>query len=237
MISAGCQNGLDRVVQHIRINPVIVVPGNPARRRLPPSLQDSRDGFYRNLRHPLSKASQPSVDLPDLFLLLLDQLFQDLLLFPYNIGELDIHNLRIELAAHQSCSFVLFDISRINRLGQLQIFAESLLLEISDGMLISKGKEVIYSVSDMVILDVIHQMRAVALHLLVAGHRAENNLGESLTRKCPEADSANRSPALHQRQGLVLGAASRRRRGRGSSTATGCSSPCTARSRPRTTAA
>ena len=47
-------------------------------------------------------------------------------------------------------------------------------------------------------------MGPIALHLLVGGHRTENDLGESLTGESPEANSANRPSVLHQRQCFVL---------------------------------
>ena len=50
----------------------------------------------------------------------------------------------------------------------------------------------------------VHQMGPIALHLLVRGHRTENDLGESLTGESPEANSANRSAVFHQRQCFVL---------------------------------
>ena len=50
----------------------------------------------------------------------------------------------------------------------------------------------------------VHEMGPVALHLLVAGYRTEHDLRESLTGESPEANSANRSPILNQRQCFVL---------------------------------
>ena len=47
-------------------------------------------------------------------------------------------------------------------------------------------------------------MGSIALDLLVGGDCAENDLGEALTRKHPETDSADGPTLLHQGQRLVL---------------------------------
>ena len=72
-----------------------------------------------------------AVHLADLLLFPLHQLLEDLLLLPHHCRELDINNPRVEFASHESCSLVVLDIPAINCLGQLQILAKSLLLEIA----------------------------------------------------------------------------------------------------------
>ncbi len=50
----------------------------------------------------------------------------------------------------------------------------------------------------------VHEVRPVALDLLVGGDRAEDDLGEALRGEHPEANAADRSTVFHQRQRLVL---------------------------------
>ena len=61
----------------------------------PPSLQYSRNSVHGNLSDTLSEASQTRMDLPDLLLLLLHELLEDLLLPPDHVGELHVDNLGI----------------------------------------------------------------------------------------------------------------------------------------------
>ena len=93
------------------------------------------------------------MNLPDLLLLLLHQLLQDLLLLPHNIGELHIHDLRVQLTTHQRGALVLLDEALVDGLGQLQVSAEPLLLEVTHRVFISEGEEVVNTISDVIILD------------------------------------------------------------------------------------
>lgn len=53
----------------------------------------------------------------------------------------------------------------------------------TDSKLISEGEEVQYVIPDVVILEMIHEMRAVAFYLLVGRYRAEYYLAEALVTK------------------------------------------------------
>ena len=43
----------------------------------------------------------------------------------------------------------------------------------------------------------VHEVRPVALDLLVGGDRAEDDLGEALSREHPEANAADRTTVFH----------------------------------------
>ena len=109
--------------------------------------------FDRNFPRALAaEAGQAGVDFPDLSLLPLDQLLQDLLLLSHDRAELGVDDLRVELAAHQGRAVVVLDVAVVDGLGQLDVLAEALLLEVADGELISEGEEVENTVSNMIIL-------------------------------------------------------------------------------------
>ena len=79
---------------------------------------------------------------------------------------------------HECCALVVLDVALIDRLCQLDVLAEALLLEVPDGKLVGKGEEVKDTVSYVVVFQVVHQMCSVAFHLLVGRYRAEHNLSE-----------------------------------------------------------
>lgn len=80
---------------------------------------------------------------------------------------------------------------------QFDIFAESLLFEIADSEFIGKREEMKYIVFDVIILEHIHEMGAIALNLLFGCHGAEYDFGEALGREHPETDSADRPAVLN----------------------------------------
>ena len=92
------------------------------------------------------------MDFPDLSLLPLDQLLQDLLLLSHDRAELGVDDLRVELAAHQGRAVVVLDVAVVDGLGQLDVLAEALLLEVADGELVGEREEVKDPVSDVIIL-------------------------------------------------------------------------------------
>jgi hypothetical protein len=75
---------------------------------------------------------------------------------------------------------------------------------LTDGEFVGEGEEVKDVDPDVVLLEVVHQVTPVALHLLVGAHSAEHYLGEALRREEPEADPAYRLFVLDQRQRPVL---------------------------------
>ena len=92
------------------------------------------------------------MDLPDLSLLPLDQLLQNFLLLPDDGTELGVDDLRVELAPHQGRAVVVLDVAVVNGLGQLDVFAEALFLEVAGGELVGEREEVKDAVPDVVVL-------------------------------------------------------------------------------------
>ena len=158
MVLGRVEDGLEGVVQEVGVvsGPPRVQPTAAAARpfwwRNPARLDDAWDALHRNFSHPLPEAGQADVDFPDLRLLLLDQLLQDLFLLPDDRAELGVDDFRVELAAHQSGALVVLDVTLVDGLGQFDVLAEALLLEVPDGELVGEREEVKDPVSDVIIL-------------------------------------------------------------------------------------
>lgn len=69
------------------------------------------NAFDGDLPDTLAIAGQARMHFPDLSLLPLDQLLQDLLLFPDDGAELGVHDLGVQLAPHQGGALVVFDVA------------------------------------------------------------------------------------------------------------------------------
>ncbi len=92
------------------------------------------------------------MNLPDLSLFPFDQLLQDLFLLSDHRAELGVDDLGVELAPHQRGAVVILDVALVDRLGELDVSAETLLLEVADGKFVGKGQEVEDAVPDVVVL-------------------------------------------------------------------------------------
>lgn len=58
--------------------------------------------------------------------------------------------------------------------------------------------------ADMVVLEVVHHMHSISLHLLVGSNRAKNDLSKALRRKRAKTNTANGTSMLDQRERPVL---------------------------------
>ena len=130
--------------------------------------------------YAVPETSESRMGLAYLGLFTFHQLLQDLLLPAHHGTELHVHNLGVQLAAHQSCALVVLDVSAVHGFGQLEILAEALLLEVAHRKLVCKREKVQDAIPNVVVLEVVHEVGPVALHLLVARHGAEHNLREPL---------------------------------------------------------
>lgn len=72
------------------------------------------------------------------------------------------------------------------------------------GKLISKREKMQNALLNVVVLEVVHHVHPVSLHLLVGSDRAEHDLREALCGKRPEANPADRDVVLDERQRPVL---------------------------------
>lgn len=58
--------------------------------------------------------------------------------------------------------------------------------------------------ADMIVLEVVHHMHSISLHLLVGSNRAKNDLSKALRGKCAETNTADGTSVLDQRERPVL---------------------------------
>ncbi len=108
------------------------------------------------------------------------------------------------LLTHQGGTLVVLDVALINRLGELDLLAETLLFEVPDGKLVGEGEEMEDTVPNVVVLEVVHEVSSISLNLLVGSNSAEHDLGEALAGEHAEANSPNGAAVLDQCQGLVF---------------------------------
>ena len=134
----------------------------------------------------------------------INQRINYLLLFPNNGRKFGINDARIELAAHERGALVVFDVAVVDVLGQLDVLAEALLLEVADGVLVGECEKVQHVVLDVVVFDVVHQVGAVALDLFRWRDGTEDDLRESLHGEHSEADATDRPVVFDQRQRPVF---------------------------------
>ena len=74
-------------------------------------------------------------------------------LFPNYGAELCVHNLGVQLAAHQGGPLVVLDVALVDGLWQFDVLAEALLLEVADGKLVGKRQEVVDAVANVIVLQ------------------------------------------------------------------------------------
>lgn len=75
---------------------------------------------------------------------------------------------------------------------------------LTDSVLVGVSEEVVNTDGDVVVLEVVHEVSAIAAHLHVRAHCAEHDLCEPLRRVHAETDPADRLLVLDQRQCLVF---------------------------------
>lgn len=100
-------------------------------------------------------------------------------LLEQHAADFEIADARDHGALHDGAAFVVFDVAHPGGLVERDFFGESLLFEVADGVVVSVSEEVLDGRGGFdVVLEVGHEMRAVAFDLLVGRDGAENDLGE-----------------------------------------------------------
>lgn len=93
----------------------------------------------------------------------------------------------------------------ICRFGQINVRAKSLLSEITSSELVGISEKMKSAVLDVIVLEEVHHMSTISLHLLVTRYGAEDYLGEALRREHVKAYSADDAVVFDERQTLVFG--------------------------------
>ena len=152
----------------------------------------------------VAEAGEARIALGELVLASLDELLEHVALLAQHDGEVGVADLGIELARHERGALVVLDVAVVGELGERDVRAEALLLEVAGGELVGVGEKVKDVMFDVVVLQVVHHVRAVALDLLVGRDGAEDDLAEALRGEHVKADGANHPAVLHQHKALVL---------------------------------
>ena len=76
-------------------------------------------------------------------------------LLPYYSTKLCVDNLWVQLAAHEGGPLIVFDVPLVDWFWQLDVLAEALLLEVSDGKLVGERQEVVDTVAYVIVLKMI----------------------------------------------------------------------------------
>ena len=104
------------------------------------------------------------------------------------------------------CLYVSYlNVAMICRFGQINVRAKSLLSEIPSSELVGIGEKMKSAVLDVIVLEEVHHMSTISLHLLVTRYGAEDYLGEALRREHVKAYSADDAVVFDERQTLVFG--------------------------------
>ena len=105
---------------------------------------------------------------------------------------LKIANLRQHRALHQSTALVVFDVSHPLGLVECDLLCKSLLLKISNRVIVRVGEEV-HDIARClhIVFQVIHEMRTVAFDLLIAANRAKDNFRKLSTLEWAVRDSSD----------------------------------------------
>mmetsp|Transcript_7213 Transcript_7213/g.30726 ORF Transcript_7213/g.30726 Transcript_7213/m.30726 type:complete len:359 (+) Transcript_7213:370-1446(+) len=119
--------------------------------------------------------------------------------------EVRVRDLRGEVALHDRPAVVLLDVPDPLLALHHHVFREALLLEVPDGVVIRERDEVRHALLlAHVLLQVVHQARAVPFHLLVRGDGAERDLAHVLPPKRAVRDAADNLAVFHAQHGVVV---------------------------------
>ena len=80
---------------------------------------------------------------------------------------------------HYGAAFVVFDVAHPSRFVKRNFFGEALLFEVSDGIVVRVGEEMLdWGSCFDVVFEMGHEMCSVAFDLLIGGDGAEDDFGE-----------------------------------------------------------
>lgn len=88
----------------------------------------------------------------------------------------------MDVALHHGAPIVVFDVALPSLSWHTALLTEALLLEVADCVVICVGHQILDLLILHVLLEFIHQARAVATYLLRRRHGQERYLGECLRR-------------------------------------------------------
>ena len=78
-------------------------------------------------------------------------------------------NVSLDSTLHHCASIVILDVALPTRFGKVMVLREALLSEVLDSIVISVSEEVVKLLRLSMVLQLIHETRTVAFHLLLSG--------------------------------------------------------------------
>lgn len=109
----------------------------------------------------------------------------------------EIPNLRDHGTLHDCAAFIILDVPHPARFLKCDLFGETLLFEIADGVVIGVGKEMLdWRCGFDIVFEMGHEMRAVAFNLLVRGDGAKHYFSELSAIERAVRDSTARVSAF-----------------------------------------
>ena len=154
-------------------------------------LSHARHTLDGHLFDAVAETRETRVTSAQLVLSRFDQFFYALALLAQHQRELHVEYARIELAAHERGALVLFDVALIGALAKRDVRAEALFAEVARRIFVRIRQKVQRVVLDVIVLQVVHHVGAVAFDLLVRRNGAEHNLREALRGKHVKADATD----------------------------------------------
>lgn len=119
-------------------------------------------------------------------------------MFQQHATHLEVAHARQHGALHDGAALVVLDVAHPHGLVQCDFFREPLFLKVTNSVVIGIGQEMHDIAGGFhIVLQMGHEMRPVALNLLVAADGAEDDLGELAALERPVCD------ASHYLEGLL----------------------------------
>lgn len=118
----------------------------------------------------------------------------------FEIADLGDHG-----ALHDCAALIVFDVPHPTRFLECDLFGETLLLEVADGVIVGVGKEMLDRRGGFnVVFKMGHEMRAVAFDLLVRGDGAKHYFGELSAVERAVCDATNWVSAVRSKSPLWI---------------------------------
>jgi hypothetical protein len=171
-------HGIEKMEKRVVVGTVSRRPSQLIHIWRPPGSLDSWNGQWVDLARAILPLLGWHVDIIALRNSL-DLGFHRLLLLEKHLARLEIPDLWDHATLHDGTSLVILDVPHPERPVQRNLLGEALLLEVSNGIVISVGQKMHHRRSGLdVVLQVSHQMCTVTLDLLFGGDGAEDDFGE-----------------------------------------------------------
>ena len=115
-----------------------------------------------------------------------------------HLRDLEVVDSGVDAALHEGAAVVVLDEAGPLLSRRRHVLGEALLFEVADRIVVGVGEKGQELLGLQLCLQVVHEVRSVALHLLVGSDGAERNLNEAVIVEGVEADAAHDHIQLEQ---------------------------------------